>query len=315
MAGGDLPSGYTRLEYIEGQGAIVTDYIPTVNSSIFFDWQQTENGYISRYIHNYIDGSAKGVFEFYNMLDFGGKLLYEYHFYDYDPDRGRVSSGESIIFDSDTIITTPDTNRHTLMWSKEKRVVDNIDKVSWTPSGGYLTFLGRYDPLYPRNPAKAKMYGCKIWQDIENVSSLVCDYVPVQNSVGNQGVYDLINQKFYLYKLYNPFAFTCNESRTNCLVNELLGNVVMLCNYTWTITINLTYVPVSDITFTGSADSGDFIDGEYNPISYTGTGVIKAGEKTGTITITRNMVNGDLDFTCNVSVTTTHDDLYLYKLS
>lgn len=288
--GGDLPSGYTRLEYIEGQGAIVTDYIPQSNSRIFFDWQQTENGYISSRSQSFDDGSSTTSYHLYNMLDFGGVNICEYHYYEYT--GSHVLSGKYINFNGRKILSTPDTNRHYIYFSCE----ESFDgKYNWTPTGNNLVLLACNSSSVIHGWSKARLYACKIWEFNDNDITLICDYIPVADQNGNLGVFDLIEGKFFLYKQVNIIT-------TSVKWEEEYNDFTQTSFFTKIVTYDFKYPMPSDYVL--KYYLGHYYDGRWYNNEYSLT--IKKGDTSFSIS-----AGEDTDISMSFK---NEDDYYYYHI-
>lgn len=168
-----LPSGYTKLAYIQSSGTqyINTGFIPNLTSKVVADFQLTEK----RSNNNDVFGVI-GQFSFRQYAD---------------SDFFRTVCGSAADFETNVSIL----NRHIVEKTMTETKIDDTYSVSTdTASISNALFLFAYNAgSYVSNYGYLKMYSCKIYDN----GTLVRDYVPCINASGEVGLYDLVGKQFY----------------------------------------------------------------------------------------------------------------------
>lgn len=185
--GGDLPAGYTRLEYIVncldpsssgGRSGMKLDYIPPADSLIT---SEIDLQYL---------GSSGSFFVY-------GVPSYPNPGYVYKMDSGYNSAGLSPTLPQDITV------RHTITlatFSEDEEpglgqcvihVGDSEHDWGNTPIATQSIWIFRDNEYSDSSPA-CRLYSLKIYED----GTLVRDFVPCSNFAGKVGLYDLITQSF-----------------------------------------------------------------------------------------------------------------------
>lgn len=184
LAPGELPSGYTRLEYIESTGSqyINTGFKPNQDTSVVIDMQGGNSA------------AANGTQMFYGV---GSQPYFQF---------GKSSSsnwGIRAYYNAtytDPLATWDQSSfkstRRTISQNKNKIEVDGISH-EFT----YAAFTCAYTMyLFGVNSADGfkfatamKVYSCRIGDN----GTIVRDYVPVKNSSGEAGLFDLVTMTFF----------------------------------------------------------------------------------------------------------------------
>lgn len=178
------PGGYTEVEYIESTGTqyIDTGFKPNQNTRVVVDAYVTAQTAIQALFgaRNAAGSNAFDVFAL-GSSDGGG----------YQTDYAAESTVKNDILCS---------GRHTVDKNKNSFAVDgtllhthtastfscSYNLYLFTNNNGGTTMTGTF-------PTAAKLYSCKIYDN----GTLVRDFIPCKNEVGEVGLYDLVNDKFY----------------------------------------------------------------------------------------------------------------------
>lgn len=174
-----LPSGYTRLEYIESHGTeyFDTGFVPNGNSRVTVDFKGAAVLSVVA-LFGARSGTAENVFAMW--LENNQAL----------PQYGSVA------YDAKPITAT-NTVRHTYDLNKGVATVDG-SSVSFTnltfSAGQTLTLLAMNSAgtVDGRRPS-GKLYGAKVY----NNTTLVRDFIPAMNASGTIGLWDDVNSTFY----------------------------------------------------------------------------------------------------------------------
>jgi hypothetical protein len=172
-----LPSGYTQLEYIESSGTqyIDTGFTPNQNTRIKLEMQLKDN-------------SA-------GATPFGCRNGSTSYFLLSKESDGNFAPGFGSTWASSTIAGTV-SERLTVELSSSGFIVGkNTVAVTVTnfDVGYSLTLFARNSAGTIGNYANMKLYSCQIYDN----GTLVRNLVPVKNSSGAVGLYDVANSKFY----------------------------------------------------------------------------------------------------------------------
>lgn len=168
-----LPSGYTKLGYIQSDGSqyIDTGFIPDENTKVIMDFQLTAAGTGNRCLF--------GVEGQYSFRWFGSNSVF----------RSNGASG------SDFSSGPKALGRHTVVKTATETTLD--DTYSVTTTAGTVTLslylLAQHNAAKVANYAPAKLYSCKIYDN----GTLVRDFIPAKNTAGVAGLWDDVNSVFY----------------------------------------------------------------------------------------------------------------------
>lgn len=175
-----LPSGYTRLEYIQSSGTqyIDTGFKPNQDTKVIFQFKLESTGVC--YIYGCRGGDDDGYNNRYGILHNDSGF------------RSDYGTGNGPYFSSSLSVNTK-------YYSNKNRNVCSIGDASVTNSTA--TFQSpRNMFLFGVNEAGSFMYGCtlKVYScQIYDNDTLVRDFVPCTNSAGTAGLYDTVNGVFY----------------------------------------------------------------------------------------------------------------------
>lgn len=275
----ELPDGYTQVEYIESAGSqyIDTGFVPNQDIKVVVDSQITSIN---------TGEEANAIFGARNAD--GTNTL---HWFWHVPNNCFLSgykTGSSYKFEVDALtrrVMTADKN------------VFTTDGASYTHT--YATFQGSYNLTFfalnhggtVKFYAKARMYSCQIYDN----GTIVRDYVPVKNSSGEVGLFDMITQTFYTNA--GTGTFTAGSSNPNAAVARRIkeafigiGGVARPCWYEGTLGYYGTITSLStSILSAGVASVGDYAlfggGTTYTSSGTEPTGVVNAYSKSLTRTV------------------------------
>ncbi len=184
QGGVSLPAGYTKLEYLESNGAqyIDTGFIPNQDTRVVIDFESLTTA---------------------DSAIFGARTAYKKNDYTF-----WISTGQWLTnyYTGSTYIANPPVGGRMLV-DKNKNVTTINGVVTTNTYGVFqapvaMTICtknenGTLDDRY----AKLKIYSCRIYDNGE----LVRDYIPAMNASGEAGLYDLKNDVWYGFKGPKPF--------------------------------------------------------------------------------------------------------------
>ena len=177
-----LPSGYTKLSYIESTGYqyLDTEFIPTNKTKIKYDFSFTKTS--TQYSGLLVASSS------YLAFGIGSKL--------------ELYLGNAV-----NTSLSPSTNRCNISIDIQEGsfVVDNVtifSGISFAARGESLPIFALRRSSGYTNYAYMKLYSCQIYDN----GNLVRDFVPCKNSSGVCGLYDKVNKKFYSSASSTPFT-------------------------------------------------------------------------------------------------------------
>lgn len=172
-----LPSGYTKLEYIQSTG---TQYIDTVfepnnDTRVIMDAEYVGTGSTSEWFFG-CRGSTSLKFDF---CVYNSKTV----FYD--------------AYESKNVTYKVEDSRHLIDKNKNVTSIDgsvvNTFDISTFSAGQNLYLLALNNAGTLTRPAPAKLYSCQIYDN----DVLVRDFVPCIKDDGTVGLYDLVGKQFY----------------------------------------------------------------------------------------------------------------------
>ena len=186
--GGGLPSGYTRIAFVESTGAqyIDTGYVPNNNTAIECDFQfvdvpSTQAG--SHYLFG-AETASSGYFAFRRASSAAFHYAKTSNYYTVSGSNG-------------------DCNRHVITFTPTGIELTNRFSASTTASRSTdisitaksLGLMANHSSggEYFANNAKVRVYSCRIWDG----AALVRDFIPVVNNNNVAGLYDLVAGTFY----------------------------------------------------------------------------------------------------------------------
>ena len=173
-----LPSGYTKLDYIESSGTqyIDTGFIPNQDSAVHIVCQPTV---ASGWQGIFGARSATNVGEFGVDIPAGTTLRSVYG-------TGNVTTTVS------TVATKLDIYKNKNVCTINGAVLTNSTE---TFSSGYPIWIFDKNTAGSKwNPCSMKLYSCKVYDN----GTLVRDFIPCKNASGTLGLWDNVNSVFYV---------------------------------------------------------------------------------------------------------------------
>lgn len=168
-----LPSGYTKLGYIESEGSqyIDTGIIPDENTKVIMDFQLTAAGTNNRCLF--------GVAGQFSFRWYGSGSVF------------RSNGGGSADFSTGM----EPLERHTVEKTATQTTIDGTYSVTTTAGTVTLSLylLAQHAASSTTNYAPAKLYSCQIYDG----DTLVRDFIPCINASGTAGLWDDVNSVFY----------------------------------------------------------------------------------------------------------------------
>lgn len=183
-----LPSGYTKVEYLESSG---TQYIDTgfkhnQSTRVVADFEC-----FSGSVHPQVFG-ASGSSYGNSLLFLGYKDLSKFLSY---------YNGTRIDYEADI------SGRHTIDANKNIFTLDNETVIASFDSATFTSSFNMYLFAYNNNGtatnlANVRIYSCQIYDN----GTLIRDFIPCLNSSGTAGLYDTVNGVFYTNAGSGTFA-------------------------------------------------------------------------------------------------------------
>ena len=169
-----LPSGYTRLEYIQSSGTqyIDTKVKPTVNTKFSFGvymLEQTGDCIIGNFLHDYND---------YRIFNYSGSI-----YWDFKDSRIIGTAGS---FPKNTYCEFECGNNYVKKNGQQVLTGQNIS--AFTADANIFAFS---------NGVSARCSGRLYFLEIFDGESLIRDFVPCINGSGEVGLYDLVSKQFF----------------------------------------------------------------------------------------------------------------------
>ena len=223
-----IPSNYSEVEYIESTGS------QQIDTGILFDmendtcevtFQSTvaqQNGMI------FASNDATNHFWFYHYTGSNGIDLY------------IKNSGTQVKIGGKTI----DTYKHTFKWKNKTYYLDEQSlgtdtRTLNTTSENIFLFSWNNNYFYT-----GRIFRCKIWKS----GTLVREFVPVKNSSGVYGLYDIVNSVFYSSNTSTQFLGGPKSGYTAIEYIQSTGTQYINTNYyhnTATTRYEFTIMPIS----------------------------------------------------------------------
>ena len=184
-----LPSGYTRVDYIESNGTqyIDTGYKATASTGVQIDYQFTDINPTQQRLFG-ADSSSDSYLNYHMYINGASNWAYAFK----DGAGNWINTG-----------IAANTSRHTIKFNMTSGQY-SIDSTNGTISSSTRTKTAQtnmYIMWYSSSDtgglkAKMKLYSFKIYSN--NNTGLVRDFVPaINNSTGKAGLYDLVTDTFY----------------------------------------------------------------------------------------------------------------------
>lgn len=170
-----LPSGYTKLQWIESSGTqyVDTRFTPDQDTGIEVDFQLNALN-----ANNFIAGARYSTSSQNYTILMNTENAWRYG---YNTTVGSAGSA--------------DLNRHTIKTEKNKLYLDNT--LAYTATYANFTANGTAFIFAINAPTisygKLRLYACKLYDN----GTLVRDYVPAKTVEGEVGLYDRVNDEFY----------------------------------------------------------------------------------------------------------------------
>ena len=182
-----LPEGYTQVEYLQSSGTqyINTNFKPNGQSRIVMDCAPTSIS--STFCFYCARSAASATVSDTNTLFFASNA--------YRGDYYGQSASTSGYYGANTRIVI-DNNKGNIKignYSISNSPVSTSSPMPWILMASAKNSGSAVDTSSLGNYASMKLYSCKIY----NNGTLVRDFVPVKNSSGTIGLYDLVNSAFY----------------------------------------------------------------------------------------------------------------------
>lgn len=181
-------SPYIRLQYIGSNGTqyIDTGYKPNSNTKVRMKAEFTPDGK-NMFLFGGRTGQNSKTFCFSAYTN----NCYRAHFYNGWSDFANTVT----FFDPFEIYHK---GAHITLTSKDD-VSYSVEKTgAQTFSGDYSMYLFALNQAgILMNPATAKIYSCRIEEEMDGGIGVVMDLIPCKNATGEVGMYDIINGKFY----------------------------------------------------------------------------------------------------------------------
>ena len=172
-----LPSGYTKLEYIQSSGTqyINTAFKPKSTSRVVMDFEFIENAVASPFMSRDISNDTN----MFGVFNINGRLRS-----DFNTTKVSFSAGLSPL--------------QKLLYDRNKNVCtigsETITNANGTFSAPRPLFLfASNDSGSAAYFSTGKLYSCAIYDN----GTLVRDFVPCKNASGAVGLYDLVGKQFY----------------------------------------------------------------------------------------------------------------------
>ncbi|MBQ9785074.1 MAG: hypothetical protein IJW29_06205 [Clostridia bacterium] len=180
LAPGELPSGYTRLEYIEstGSGYINTGFAPNQDTRVVIDVQPTSS----------VSGQTF-VFGTRNTASPSATLAYTFAFLNDAQVRSDFFGSSVTLSGSFIQRLLIDKNKNTCTVNGE--VIENSAKTGQATLPIFLMSLNNTGAA--GTYLKGLLYSCQIYDN----GTIVRDYIPVKNSSGVAGLFDMVGMTFY----------------------------------------------------------------------------------------------------------------------
>ena len=179
LAPGELPAGYTRLEYIESTSGqyIDTGFVPNQDTRLVMQAYLPVNGN-----NQFIYGARTG--EFSNTFAFNSyRTRYRMHYCD-----GHSDFSESLSFSEPFEI---DHNKETVTINGSYAVSRTYSE--FTCPSNLVLFAVNNSSGTAATFATAKVYSCDVYDN----DTLVRDFIPAKDSGGEAGLFDMVTMSFY----------------------------------------------------------------------------------------------------------------------
>lgn len=177
VVGNGLPTGYTRVTYVEftGQQYVDTGFIPSNTTKLWMDFE-IPTPIVGNVYYGSRDTFSSNSFLFaYSSIN--NKLMTQFGSQTLDHDA-TIQGRHEITHDKNVVTLDGVTKTHNAVTFKASKPL-------------YLGAENRKGTVYFMSTFR--IYGCKIYDD----GVLVRDFVPVTNTEGTKGLFDLVTYSFY----------------------------------------------------------------------------------------------------------------------
>ena len=231
----DIETDYIELDYIESTGTqyIDTGFIPNQDTRVIIDCIVN--------IPNVSMDEHAGVI---CVIDSGGKT------FGLGYDNGINASEGKCIFSYNTSKKELKDNyeslgtRHVFDINKNKLLRNGVELCSATSTSFqcnaplYLSAINRNGVVYSYNTTSLALYSCKIYDN----DILVRDFVPALHPDGTAGLYDKVNNKFYMSASDTHFNAGNQKNFIKIPGEQEIIDVQTDINNTYKIPLGTTYV-------------------------------------------------------------------------
>ena len=179
-----LPSGYTKLTYIQSSGAQYVDagFKPTGATKVVCDFQMLNQGSSQQGVFGSRPGNS-GKFTV-----FTGNRTADLQV-DYNTEQTLASVGSAITGLNVNSRTTLEVSNSLVINGKP---VKTVSSASFASTYNLFLFANNNSGT-AQLPGTMKLYSCQIYDN----GTLVRDFVPCINSSGEIGLFDMVNRQFY----------------------------------------------------------------------------------------------------------------------
>lgn len=282
----ELPSGYTRLEYIRSSGAqyINTEFNPKYNTRVVMKISDVDTSIDNQWFFGARDGTTASTHDRFTLYKLGETVRSDY-------------------FGTSVTVDVPDFTGSTTL-DKNGNVASLYGKTitNTTVGGGscdypiFLFVLNNAGKPHS-NYASYSLESCQIYDG----STLVRNFIPCTNASGAVGLYDLVNSKFYANAgngtftagpevETNPMApYDGHNTNIGSMAREIEGGTVKMNGVARELESGLVLVSgvAREISFGGgtvvitiTGNGGNYANVQINGRTYTSAMVVEV--ETGT---------------------------------
>lgn len=191
-----VPSGYTVLEYIKCEGAqyINTQFIPTGNTRVLLDFETDISDSQALFCGGRTAASGTDKQTFTAFYSVNNKKTIRRDYYGTSKTSTITYNPGRILFDANKNKTYINKNLDSVLsnYTLATSTASVMPIVLFTTC--YQTSSSAAITLSNSNWAKYKVYSCKIWDN----NIIQRNLIPCKNSSGTLGLYDIINNVFYI---------------------------------------------------------------------------------------------------------------------
>lgn len=191
-----IPIGYTPLEYIEGTGTqyINTQFIPTGNTRVLLDFETDTSDSQALFCGGRTAASGTDKQTFTAFYSVNNKKTIRRDYYGTSKTSTITYNPGRILFDANKNKTYINKNLDSVLsnYTLATSTASVMPIVLFTTC--YQISSSAAITLSNSNWAKYKVYSCKIWDN----NIIQRNLIPCKNSSGTLGLYDIINNMFYI---------------------------------------------------------------------------------------------------------------------